>query len=140
MRVLLDTCVLSEIIRPQGSQKVKQLVSLYQREAVYLNVVTIGELARGIALLDPGKKREHFASALLRIESDYAERILSIDLDTGRIWGEIDAARKIAGRPLPIADGLIAATALRHGLHVVTRNVKDFSGTGVLITNPWENS
>lgn len=102
-------------------------------------IITIGELARGVALLPAGKKRSRYEVGLLILEQDYESRILPIDTEATRIWGEIDAQRKKAGRPLSVPDGLIAATALRHGLHVVTRNVRDFDATGVLIVNPWDD-
>lgn len=104
----------------------------------FLSVITVGELAKGVALLTAGKKQESYADALSRLEQDYEDRILPIDTETGRIWGELDAARKKAGRPLAVTDGLIAATAVRYGLHVVTRNVRDFEGTGTLVIDPWE--
>lgn len=140
MRVLLDTCVLSEIVRPTGEARVKERVGLFSRDATFLSVITLGELAFGVARLQPGKKRDRFSAALVELEQSYKERILQLDVDTALIWGEIAAARQSIGRPLGPQDGLIAATALRHGLHVVTRNVKDFEGTGSLIINPWENA
>jgi len=140
VRVLLDTCVISEIVRPRGSQRVKDRVAAFQPEDVYLSVVTIGEMTRGVALLAAGNKRRRFDAALLRLEQDYADRILPVDTDTAKIWGELDVARQRAGLSRSVADGLIAATAKRHGLHVVTRNVRDFEGSGVLVTNPWEDA
>ena len=140
MRVVLDTCVISEIVRPQGSQRVKDRVALFPRESTFLSVITVGELARGVGLLAPGKKRDGYDAALMQLERDYGERILNVDVDTGRLWGEIDALCQSKGRRLPVLDGLIAATALRHGLHVVTRNVGDFESTGALIVNPWEDA
>lgn len=137
MRVLLDTCVISEIRRPAGLPRVRERVAQFPSTGAFLSVVTIGELARGVALQRPSKRRAGLAAALLQLERDYADQILSIDIDTSRLWGEIDAVRQRLGRPLPIADGLIAATALRHGLHLVTRNVRDFADTGVQIVDPW---
>lgn len=138
MRVLLDTCVVSEISRPEGLERVRARVNLFPPAGVFLSVVTIGEFARGVALLPPGRRRSGFAALLEQMERDYLDRILSIDVDTARLWGELDAARQRLGRPVTVSDGLIAATALRHGLHVVTRNVRDFVDTGVQIIDPWE--
>lgn len=138
MRVLLDTCVVSEIARRTGSPEVKARVQTVPRNALYLSAITIGELVRGVALLDAGKKRSALEAQLRQLESDYAEHILPIDSDTARLWGEISVTRQQSGRPLPILDGLIGATALRHGLVVFTRNVNDFAGTGARVINPWE--
>jgi predicted nucleic acid-binding protein len=140
VRVLLDTCVISEIVRREGAQRVKDRVAAFAPGDVFLSVVTIGEMTRGVALLPVGKKRRVFAAALLQLEQQYAERILAIDTDTARIWGELDVARQRAGLSRSVADGLIAATATRHGLHVVTRNVRDFEGSGVLVMNPWQDA
>lgn len=140
MRVLLDTCVVSEIARASGSPRVKKRVAQYPRTNTYLSVATIGEMVRGVTLLEPSKKREALNLQLLHLEEDYGERIIPIDVEIARIWGEISVARQKAGRHLPILDGMIAATAVRHGLHVVTRNVSDFEETGVLIVNPWDDA
>jgi predicted nucleic acid-binding protein len=140
VKALLDTCVISEIVRPLGAQQVKARVAALPRADTYLSVITVGELARGVTLLPAGKKRDGYASALIRLEQDYGSRILPIDTDIARMWGEIDAMRGLAGRRLSVTDGLIAATAKRHGLHVVTRNVRDFEDTGVLILNPWDDA
>lgn len=138
MRLLVDTCVISEVVRPTGSPAVKERLASIPDDDLFISVVTIGELARGIALLDAGRKRDRFAASLVRLEHDYGDRILPIDAEAGRIWGELDALRRSAGRVVSVTDGLIAATARRYGLHVATRNVRDFDDTGVLVFNPWE--
>jgi len=74
------------------------------------------------------------------LEQDYAERILPVDAETARVWGELTAAARARGKTVSVSDGLIAATALRHGLHVMTRNVSDFIDTGAMLINPWENA
>jgi len=74
---------------------------------------------------------------LQALERDYSDRLLPIDLETSRIWGELVAIAQKAGRPVPAVDALIAATAIRHGLHIMTRNTADFEPTGVLLLNPW---
>ena len=140
MRVLLDTCVISEIVRTQGAERVKKRVAAFRPLDVFVSAITIGEMARGVALLPSGKRKDGYTSALLQLEQDYDTRILPIDTDAARIWGELDAAGKKSGRNVSVTDGLIAATAIRHGLHVVTRNVKDFKGSGALIINPWEDA
>jgi len=140
MRVLLDTCVISEIARSEGAQHVKDRVVAFRPENVFLSVITIGEMARGIALLPAGKKQDRYAATLLLLEQDYENRILPVDTDTARIWGELDAQRQRAGLSRSVTDGMIAATAKRHGLYVMTRNVRDFEGSDVLIVNPWEDA
>ena len=138
--MLLDTCVVSENLRPNGEQRVKDRVRALRSEDTFLSTITIGEIAKGIALLDKGRRRELLAGYLLGLEQDFESRILGIDTETARIWGETTARAQLRGKAIPPTDGLIAATALRHGLHVMTRNVRDFEGSDVLIVNPWEDA
>ena len=80
------------------------------------------------------------AAWLQTLERYYGDRLLPVDLETSRIWGELTAAARKAGRTIPATDGLIAATARRHGLHVMTRNTTDFGATGALLLNPWADT
>ncbi len=137
VRVLLDTCVLSEIRRPQGDQRVREYVEALDPDVLFLSVVTIGELAKGIAVLPAGARKRELSIWLTKLEQRYADHILPIDLEAARLWGELTARAQVDGVQVPISDGLIAATALRHGLHVVTRNTRDFAATGAMIIDPW---
>ena len=137
MKALLDTCVLSELRRPKGNKGVRQAVESVDDENLFVSVISLGEIAKGIALLREGENKRALQTWLQAIELSYADRILPIDLETCRIWGEITATAQKAGRLIPASDGLIAATARRHGLHVMTRNTADFEPTGVLVVNPW---
>ena len=139
MKVLLDTCVISETTRPKGARSVREHIAALRSEDTFLSVVTIGEIAHGIARLASGRKKAALETFLLGLEQDFGSRILEVDVQTARIWGETTAAAKQRGKSIPIPDGLIAATAIRHGLHVMTRNVSDFEGTGAMIINPWED-
>lgn len=138
MRVLLDTCVLSEIRRKQGDARVRKEVSALPAESLFLSVLTIGELTKGIELLVAGDHQSTLRNWLLTLEQDYADHILDIDTETARIWGELTATAQARGRTIPVSDGLIAATAVRHGLHVMTRNVADFVATGAMLLDPWQ--
>lgn len=137
MRVLLDTCVLSELRRPRPHPGVQRSVEALDSASLFISVATIGELAKGIALLREGRNKRALRAWLQTLEHHYTDRLLPIDLETSRIWGELTAAAQKAGRSVPASDGLIAATARRHGLHVMTRNTVDFEPTGVLLLNPW---
>ena len=138
MRVLLDTCVLSELRHPKGYPGVRQAVDALNEEELFLSVITIGEILKGVSLLRESPKRRALETWLKTLEHDYGDRLLSIDLETSRLWGELTASAQKAGRVVHATDGLIAATALRHGLRVMTRNTADFEPTGVLLLNPWE--
>lgn len=137
MRVLLDTCVLSELRRPKGHPAVRQAVDALDDEDVFVSVISIGEIVKGIALLHESQAKRGLEAWLETLERNYADRLLSIDLETCRIWGELTATAQKVGRAVHAGDGLIAATALRHGLRVMTRNIADFERTGVFLINPW---
>jgi hypothetical protein len=138
VRVLLDTCVLSELRHPQGNSSVRHAVRALASGDIFLSVVTTGEIAKGVALLPRSKRKRSLQDWFLALQRFYVDRILPIDLETSQIWGELTAIAQTAGKIVPASDGLIAATARRHGLHLMTRNSAHFIPTGVLLLNPWE--
>jgi predicted nucleic acid-binding protein len=140
MRVLLDTCVLSELYRPAPLESVRAAVNGLPDEYLFLSVITLGEIGKGIALLPDSRRRRDLSAWFANLQHAYTDRILSVDPETAAIWCEITAAAQRRGVVLAAADGLIAGTALRHGLHLMTRNVKDFQNTGVLLLNPWDET
>lgn len=137
MRVLLDTCTVSELTKPEPNPAVRAAIEEIPNEDLFLSVLSVGEITKGIELLADGKRKRALQSWLIELERDYADRVLPIDLEATHIWGEVTARLQKAGKALAAIDGLIAATALRHGLHLMTRNEPDFIGTGVLIIDPW---
>jgi len=139
VRVLLDTCVISEIARPQGNERVRDRVSAIRSQDLFLSVITIGEIAKGIALLDAGRKKRAYGQFLLGLQQDYGARLLPVDHETARLWGELTAGCSKRGITVSTGDGLIAATAIQHGLSVMTRNVDDFQKTGAMFVNPWQD-
>jgi len=139
VRTLVDTCVLSELRRTDGNPRVRARFATIAESDVFLSVLTIGELRKGIDRLKAGPKKHALSTWIDRLAMAAEGRILSVDLETAVIWGEVSARAEKKGRPIPAIDGLLAATALRHGLHLMTRNVVDFEPTGVLLVNPWED-
>jgi toxin FitB len=140
VKSLLDTCVLAELRRPEGHPGVKAAVAEIADADLYLSVLTVGEIAKGIALLASGRKKKALSSWLNGLEKTFGDRILGIDVDTARLWGEITARAQKSGTIIPGVDGLLAASALRHGLHVMTRNTRHFEATGALIIDPWQST
>jgi toxin FitB len=138
VRVLFDTCVVSELRRPDADQAVVCRVAEFDPDDTFISVITLGEIAKGVARLPEGRRKREFASWLLGLERQFEDRILPIDQDVGRIWGELMARTHMRGAQVPIVDGLIAATAIRYGLYVMTRNVRDFAATEALLINPWD--
>jgi toxin FitB len=129
--------VLSELRRQKGDPGVRRAVDALESEDLFVSVLSVGEIAKGIALLKESKNKRNLEAWLQALERHYADRVLPVDLETSRIWGELTAAAQKTGKTVPASDGLIAATARRHGLHVMTRNTEDFEATGVLLLNPW---
>jgi len=138
--VLLDTSIVSELYQAAPDQRVRSTIGRRKAEEVFLSVITIGELRKGVELLVPGRKRSSLDGWLKGLQDEFADRILPVDLETGRIWGEITARARLKGKQIPVADGLIAATALRHGLRVMTRNTRDFAASGVPLIDPWDEA
>lgn len=139
MKALLDTCVLTELRQRDGRPAVKSAVAEIPDADLYLSVLTVGEIAKGIRLLAAGRKKSALTSWLTGLETLYGERILAIDMETARIWGELTARAQKSGITVPGVDGVLAATALRHGLHVMTRNTRHFEATGAIIIDPWQD-
>jgi predicted nucleic acid-binding protein len=138
VRTLVDTCVLSEIQRAEGNPRVRERFEALAADDIYISVLTLGELRKGIDKLKASQRKKVLNTWLDQVVVAAHDRILPIDLDTALVWGEVAARNEKKGRQIPAVDGLIAATALRHGLHLMTRNVSHFEPTGVLLVNPWE--
>ena len=136
MSAILDTCIVSELYDANAEPAVVQRVNELGADA-YLSVITIGELFRGTQLLEPGRRQRALIRSLRRTEQRFAQRILPIDTEVARVWGRITAETRGVGREVPPLDGLIAATALHHGMTVMTRNVRHFAPTGVEVVDPW---
>ncbi len=135
---LLDTSVISELIRPKPEPRVAAWIHATDENLLFLSVLTLGEIRKGIAGLRESSRRIALEAWL---DSDlalrFAGRILSIDEGVADRWGRLAAQAASATRLLPVIDGLLAATALHHNLTLVTRNTKDVEITGVPLFNPW---
>lgn len=137
MRILLDTCVLSEIRRAKGNPRVRQAVAAVDDHDLFISVVSVGEIVKGIGMLKDTNQKRALLVWLETLEREYSDRVLAIDLETSHIWGDLTARAQKKGKVVPATDGLIAATAQRYGLHVMTRNTEHFEPTGVPLLNPW---
>ena len=137
MKYMLDTCVIAELQHPQGSALVKNAVTMLPEDSLYLSVITIGEIAKGITLLAEGAKKHSLTLWLTGLREQFSDRIVPIDANVAHYWGEITATLQQKGVVLSAADGLIGTTALINGMRLMTRNVKDFEPVGVSLINPW---
>jgi predicted nucleic acid-binding protein len=137
---LLDTNIPSEVIRLRADNRVDAWIRSQDDESLYLSAVTIGELRKGLCTHPEGKRKTQIQEWLsVDLIPMFAGRILPVTQAIAERWGDLSGRRQQMGRPLGMADGLIAATALEHGLILVTRNVKDFEGIDLAILNPWES-
>jgi len=139
MNYLLDTNVISELVAKQPDKQVVKWLDRLDPNTVYLSVITIGEIRKGIEKLLPSKRRDEVQEWL---ETDlllrFRGRILAITAEVMLVWGELTGRLEKEGRPIAAIDALIAAVALQGDCRLVTRNEHDFQHTGVTIVNPWK--
>lgn len=138
MKYLLDTCLISELVKKEPNPAVVSWLDEQDEQKLFLSVLNLGELQKGISKLPDGtRKSELQAWVALDLVERFTGRILEIDLETALCWGRLQGEAEQAGEKLPVMDSLIAATASAHGLVVVTRNVRDIERCGVRVCNPW---
>lgn len=135
MKYLLDTNVLSELFKKQPEPKVSGWLKEAEQDSLFLSVLTLGEIRKGIEKMEQGSRKARLVQFLEKeVPAQFEERILPVDLEVAETWGLLEAH---AGRPLPTVDALLAATALTHNLTLVTRNTQDFSFSRLKLLNPW---
>ncbi|MEE9446994.1 MAG: type II toxin-antitoxin system VapC family toxin [Arenicellales bacterium] len=138
MKYLLDTCVISEIIKPKPNKNVISWLTNQDESELFLSVLTFGELEKGIEKA-PDKVRKKKLKAW--VEEDLKQRfegkILPIDLEVSTHWGIVQGIAEKAGKPMPALDGLIAVSGLVNNCIVVTRNTSDMAQSTVALFNPW---
>jgi predicted nucleic acid-binding protein len=139
--IILDTNVLSELMRPKPSARVVAWVAKLSTTELFTTAITEAEIFYGIELLAKGKRREQFlAAADAMFTEDLAGRILGFESDAARAFSKIAAQRRAIGRPISHADAQIAAIAQVRMAKLATCNVADFQDCGVDIVDPWSGS
>lgn len=142
MSYLIDTNVISELRRRQPDPNVVAWFAARSTQSLFLSVLTLGEIRKGIESLGKGSANTPRRQALsdwleMDLPTFFLGRVLTIDAPVSQRWGHLQAQ---ARRPLPAIDSLLAATALHHDLTLVTRNIRDFDGLGLNLINPWSQS
>jgi toxin FitB len=136
--IILDTNVLSEVMRPTPSSRVLRWVGQYPALRLFTTAITQAEILYGLELLPKGKRRSALQSAAeAMFAEEFAGRILPFDKDAALAFPQIACARRAAGRPVTQFDTQIAAIALARGAAVATRNTDDFDGCGIAVLDPW---
>ena len=136
--ILLDTNVVSELMRTVPAQPVLDWFAKHDAADLFISAVTEAELRTGVAILPEGQRRDRLQVAIdAMIDLDFQARVLSFDSPAAKAYAEIAAQRRTSGRPIAEADCQIAAIARATDAPIATRNVKDFDGCGVRVINPW---
>lgn len=137
--IVLDTNVLSEVLRPAPEPSVMEWLENQPRASLFTTTITRGEILYGIRLLSDGKRRRGLWDAAKKIfDEDFANQVLKFDSDAADLYAEIAASRRVAGKPISQFDAMIVSLARLRGAILATRNEKDFENCGVEVVNPWK--
>lgn len=139
MNYLLDTCIISELIKHKAERRVLAWIESVPEDRLYLSVLTLGELHKGIARLDAGERRRRLEKWLSdEVQTRFEGRILTLDEEALALWGRIMGEGERRGRTWPIMDSLMAASAIAGNMTLVTRNLTDVQDLGVTLFDPWQ--
>jgi toxin FitB len=138
---LLDTNVISELIKPKPEPKVTVWIDAIDEDLLFLSVLTLGEIRKGVVLLPRSVRRTAMEAWLSKeLPLRFSHRILSVDQEVADRWGHLSGMTGAKGAQVSVIDGLLAATAIQHNLTLVTRNTRDVGATGVSLFNPWTDA
>lgn len=138
--IVIDTNVLSELLRPAPEPTVLAWVAAKPRSALFTTTITRAEILYGIALMPQGKRRDALLPCVQEIfDEDLAGQVLPFDSDAADSFATIASARRMAGRPISQFDAMVAAVARSRGASLATRNGKDFVDCGISLIDPWSD-
>ena len=139
--IVLDTNVISELLRPTPAPQVEAWLAAQDGASIYFTAVGEAELRHGVAILPAGRRRTALGAAIDgMLDEDFRDRILPFDRDAASAYAVIAATRRAAGRPISQFDCQIAAIARAHGASVATRNTSDYEGCGIALIDPWDRA
>ena len=139
MRYLLDTCVLSELVKREPDSQVLRWIEARNAHELFISAMTWGELQRGVSRLPRSKRRSELTRWLEQLKIGFESRILAFDQAVAEAWAQMTAQAETQGKPMAAFDSIIAATARANECKLVTRNVRDFAHSGVEAINPWRD-
>ena len=137
MRYLLDTCVLSELIKSAPDANVTQWLQARKPHELFISSMTWGELQRGVARLPPSNRRSELTLWLEQLEAGFEDRVLAFDQQASEAWAQMTVMAEAQGKSMAAFDSIIAATARAYDCKLVTRNVRDVAHADVDVINPW---
>ena len=138
MTFMLDTCVISELVKPRPDENVVRWIDSVDERRLFLSVLTLGELEKGITKLQASQRKDDLREWLQHdLTARFEGRILPVDFAVAVAWGTLQSEAERSGKKLPVIDSLLAATAEIHQLTIATRNVADFERCSDAIFNPW---
>ena len=139
MRYLLDTCVLSELVKSTPESRVLQWFEARKAPELFISAMTWGELQRGVTRLPKSKRRSELTRWLEQLQVGFEDRILAFDQNVSVAWAHMMVMTEKQGKSMAAFDSIIAATARAHDCKLVTRNVRDFAVAGIDVLNPWQD-
>ena len=140
MKYLIDTCVISELIKKKPNENVINWITGNDEQDLFLSTLTFGEIYKGIGKISNISKKTTFSQWIEHdLKERFKNRILAIDINVAKMWGKIQGSAELEGKPMPAIDSLIAATGLAYNLTVVTRNISDMQQSKVVLLNPWKS-
>ncbi len=139
MKYLIDTCVIGEVIKPKPNVKVLSWLKRQKESRLYISVLTLGEISKGIEKVKNEKRKKELHLWLTDdLQERFRGRILPVNEQVAMTWGQIQGKAELRGKSMPAIDGLIAATALVFNMIIVTRNTSDMKESGVVLLDPWD--
>ena len=139
MNYILDTCVISELIKKDPDKNVIKWISGIDENALFITSITVGEIIKGIERLKDGKRKNDLIGWInTDLKERFKNRIIPFDTESATVWGKVQATTELKGKPLPAIDGIIASIGIANNMVIATRNISDMEESGVVLYDPWD--